>query len=499
MSVQDGLTPEVRIDWSMAYKLLDDGAYEQVADLLFTRQMASEQSGDVVTAISLATVREVCLACERLQQDAEWHHGASDEAKQRIHELSERVQRIVELMRGQATHPRVEAESFVKPASDFHKGYASSWQWLKNLFDWRRRSVPMHPKISRLSAAEEPKAPRQFDVESPRNGSEEVAEMPIPQPHSLIDLSSPDRPNPLLISPPIDETPSHQVEALYQDGARSRSGAPHPVPTDSSAQQVDEVGVPHPPKLDIYCLGRFRVYQDDQNVDEWQSTKGLAVFKYLLSHREYPVAKEVLMELFWPESAPDSARNNLNVAIYGLRRALREGRPDFSHILYREDYYLLNPELRIWVDAEEFIYHVSVGQRLEQSAEIEKAMSEYRVAEALYQGEFLEDDRYEDWVMPQRQKLQEDYLNLLVRLGDYSFAQMEYDTCIVLFSKILAIDSCREDAHRNLMRCFYHQGHIHLAIRQYHTCVESLRDELDVGPSQETWLLYRQIHERQDL
>ncbi|MBN1583616.1 MAG: winged helix-turn-helix domain-containing protein [Anaerolineae bacterium] len=90
---------------------------------------------------------------------------------------------------------------------------------------------------------------------------------------------------------------------------------------------------PDSPSLVIYCLGPFRAYQDDQPVTDWPSSKGKSIFKYLITHREHPVAKDILMELFWPGSSPDSARNNLNVAIYGLRQALRKVRPSFSHVL----------------------------------------------------------------------------------------------------------------------------------------------------------------------
>jgi DNA-binding SARP family transcriptional activator len=55
------------------------------------------------------------------------------------------------------------------------------------------------------------------------------------------------------------------------------------------------------------------VYLDDQPIEDWPSSKGKSIFKYLVAHRERPVAKEVLMEVFWPGARPDAARNNLNV------------------------------------------------------------------------------------------------------------------------------------------------------------------------------------------
>lgn len=254
--------------------------------------------------------------------------------------------------------------------------------------------------------------------------------------------------------------------------------------------KLDQQGAP---TLVVYCLGSFRVYQDDQPIQDWKSSKGKAIFKYFVVHRKVPIAKEVLMDLFWPDSMPDAARNNLNVAIYGLRQTLRQAQPGLSHISFQDDHYFLKPELQIWVDIEAFAEHFSMGRDLEQRGELMVAIHEYRAAETLYQGEFLADDRYEDWPMPQRQRLETDYFSLLDRLSRYYFDQEDYDAGATMCQKMLAVDPCREEAHRDLMRCYSQQNQRYLALRQYHICIEALESELNVGPSQATIELYEQI------
>lgn len=256
-----------------------------------------------------------------------------------------------------------------------------------------------------------------------------------------------------------------------------------------------EKGELDPPGLIVYCLGPFQVYQDDQLIENWPSSKGKSVLKYLVTHHEHPIGKEVLMDLFWPDAQPDSARNNLNVAIYSLRQALHQARTDFSHVLFQDDCYLLNPELRIWVDVEVFMQHCSAAQRLEQQKQSALAMHEYQAAEVLYQGEFLEEDRYEDWLLPQRQHLQETYLNLLDRLSRYYLNQGAHSACVAVCGKMLAVDPGWEEAHRRLMRCYSRQGQRHLALRQYHLCLETLKAELDVSPTSATMALYEQIRQ----
>jgi DNA-binding SARP family transcriptional activator len=250
------------------------------------------------------------------------------------------------------------------------------------------------------------------------------------------------------------------------------------------------------PSLVVYCLGPFKVYQDEQAVEEWPSSKGKCIFKYLVTHRQRPVAKEVLMELFWPGAHPDAARNNLNVAIYGLRQALRKAHPSFSHVLFQDDCYLLNPDVQTWVDCEAFMERFTAARALERRGELVAAVREYRAAEALYQGEFLEEDRYQDWPVPQRQRLQDDYLSILDCLSNYHLEQEDYAACATVCGKMLAVDSCCEEAHRRLMRCYSRQGQPYLALRQYHLCVERLKEELDVPPTQTTTALYGQIWKR---
>lgn len=199
------------------------------------------------------------------------------------------------------------------------------------------------------------------------------------------------------------------------------------------------------------------------------------------------------MDVFWPEAAPETARNSLNVSMHNIRRALH---PILSHpaILYKDGTYRIAPDLQIWLDVEEFERLVNIGKRLEtrnQSA----AVSEYEAATSIYQGDFLEENPYEEWTILIRERLRAAYLDTLDRLSQIYFSQGHYAACITNCQKILARDSCREDAHCMLMRCYNRQGHDHMALRQYQACVEALRMELDVPPAPETVQLFQHIRQ----
>jgi DNA-binding SARP family transcriptional activator len=221
--------------------------------------------------------------------------------------------------------------------------------------------------------------------------------------------------------------------------------------------------------------------------------KGKSILKYLLLHHSKPVPKEVLMECFWPESDQELARNNLNVAIYNLRQTLRKTDPDISYILFKDDCYLFNPEIQLWLDFEVFEKHYQKGKQFEATGHNADAQREFSAAESLYQGELFESDRYEDWPASTRQHLQAAYLYILDRLSQQFLDSGNYTTCEALCQKMLLVDSCREDAHRRLMQCYIRQGHQHLALRQYYLCVEAHKKELDTTPSPETIALFETI------
>jgi DNA-binding SARP family transcriptional activator len=142
------------------------------------------------------------------------------------------------------------------------------------------------------------------------------------------------------------------------------------------------------------------------------------------------------------------------------------------------------------------VKHCRNGESLEFRGEREAAIAEHRAAEAIYQSEFLAEDRYEDWVMEKRQTLQELYLAALYRLSEHYLQQQDYDGCARICKAMLLVDGCNEEAHRRLMRCYCRLGQTHLAVRQYHFCVEALARRVQLSPSVETVELLRKIRQR---
>jgi len=244
----------------------------------------------------------------------------------------------------------------------------------------------------------------------------------------------------------------------------------------------------------VHMLGVFNLTIGDLAV-KLPASRGLSVLKYLLLHHKQNIPREVLMDIFWPDANPETARNNLNVAMHSLRKALRTV-IFLPVIIFEDGAYSLEPNLQVWLDVEEFERCVQAGQRLESRNQLTDAVAEYETAISVYQGDFLEQNPYEEWPVLDRERLRIAYLEALDRLSQIYFSQERFAACITVCQLMLTRDRCREDTHCLLMHCYSRQGQYHLALRQYQNCVESLRAELEVEPAPETKQLYDLIRRR---
>ncbi len=305
---------------------------------------------------------------------------------------------------------------------------------------------------------------------------------------------------------------SNQLEVkwhrhLYQQGLTQHQGLEEQLALalglleDISAppdpEPAADIGLPAAgASLEVYCLGAFRLYRDHEPIDTWPKGRAKQLLKYLILNRSSPIPKEILMDKFWPDLDEGNARNNLNVAVYGLRQSLKKA-GSVAPVLFQEGCYLLNPELAIWVDTEQFDAHLKAAARHESLNHSSEAIAELDKAEKLYHSDFLAEDIYEDWTVDLRESYRARYLALLRKLSEYQFRQGNGECCIDLNRKILSLDAADECAHCRLMECFERLGQRHLALRQYQLCTEALERDYGLTPAADTHALYQRIKNQQ--
>jgi DNA-binding SARP family transcriptional activator len=238
-----------------------------------------------------------------------------------------------------------------------------------------------------------------------------------------------------------------------------------------------------PPALQplyVRMLGPFEVSRGGAEVAAGafgrRATRQL--FKYLLIHRRHPVTREQAIEALWPKSEPRDAANLLKSRLSLLRRALQphlgEGQPS-AFLLAREGTLQIDPRSPCWIDADEF-------ERLADRGDPDS------LAEAieLYRGDLLEEDHYEEWTLPERDRLRDVLLRALASLASSHEAASRPEVAQAFWRRLVELDPCAEHAYQGLIRCALALGRQADALRAFEQCRSRLSEDLGVDPAPQT-------------
>src|SRR5690606_9239297 len=151
--------------------------------------------------------------------------------------------------------------------------------------------------------------------------------------------------------------------------------------------------------------------------------------------------------------------------------------------------YGIRPGADIWLDAEQFAALVAQGNNAFDRRPAE-AIPLLEAAIALYQGDYLPEALYETWAAGERERLAVLFLSAADRLADLYVDQRRYEHAIELAYRILQADNCWERAYRHLMLAHHGLGDHGQGARVYQRCVQTLKNELDVSPAEETTALF---------
>lgn len=250
--------------------------------------------------------------------------------------------------------------------------------------------------------------------------------------------------------------------------------------------------------LRIQLFGSFQLWRGQELVQWTKGEKHKALLKILLTEPGKVFSHDELIEHLWPEDDPEKAKANLFNRVAELRRVLE---PNLKHganskyILTRHLGFSFNYE-DCWIDTYEFQQHYRKFRQLENGGNGSQAIQEAEAALNLYQGDFLEEDRYESWAQVERERLKNQYLEVGAFLAEQYARRGEYQKAIGLCRAMLEHDQLRESFYRQLMLYQYICGDQSEALRMFERCKAVLKENLEIEPSSETKQLYEQIKAR---
>ncbi|MFN2201107.1 MAG: ATP-binding protein [Caldilineaceae bacterium] len=240
--------------------------------------------------------------------------------------------------------------------------------------------------------------------------------------------------------------------------------------------------------LAIRLFDNFQLTYDGKHIANVKSASMRSLLAYLLLHRDVLVQRRRLAYLLWPDSTEVQARTNLRRELHYLRRAL----PDVDRFLVVKGQGLQwRCDSPFHLDVAEFEAAIKRIEDVDQSGDTTNLQTALEEAVLLYTGDLLP-GCYDDWIVPEREWLSQLYLRQLERLIRLLEGNRDYRLAIGYAQRLLSHDPLHETTYRYLMRLHTLNGERALALRVYHTCVTTLKSELDADPSPAT----REIYER---
>ncbi|MGH3963419.1 MAG: ATP-binding protein [Pseudonocardiaceae bacterium] len=177
----------------------------------------------------------------------------------------------------------------------------------------------------------------------------------------------------------------------------------------------------------------------------------------------------------WPDSSERQARTNLRKLLHDLRSPLTD--PD-DFVEFGGQTIRWHPGGAVWIDVVSFTEALSRGDP---------------TAAVRHYGGALLPGCYDDWVLAERERLRCLAVDALAHLAMSASDDLRDGDVIAHSRNLLRIDPVHEPAYRLLMDALARRGDRSEALRTYHRCVETLEQELGIGPDATTVEIYNRL------
>ncbi len=242
--------------------------------------------------------------------------------------------------------------------------------------------------------------------------------------------------------------------------------------------------------LQIELLGNIEITQQGVPVTGFISQKSKALFCYLAFSGQSHT-REKLATLLWGNMPDTNARTNLRKALSNLKKIF----PEHLHITRHS--VAFNTDAPHHIDVQNLQHALNAIVDLTEITP--SAIEHLAVAISHYRGDFLDDIHpkdamaFDEWVIIWRERLRTMAMRgLHILMIEFAKAR-NYSLAIQYATRLLVLDSWREETHRQLMLLLARSGQQSAALAQYRQCQNILLDELGIEPMRETTLLYERI------
>lgn len=247
-------------------------------------------------------------------------------------------------------------------------------------------------------------------------------------------------------------------------------------------------------RAEVTLLGRFSiqsqrgVFDDSDN----RSLKMWSILAYIIIHRNRPIPKEELLEIFWKGERSANPGNALKTILFRTREAMVAVFGDqVNPFVARRGSYQWNPELICRVDVEEF--EALCHRADDESLPKDERLALYAQVLPRYKAGFLPQLRRRSWADKMSGRYHDCYLGGVARCADLLDKAGRHEEMEALCRSCVELDPLNEKSGILLVRALLCQGKNLEALEQYSRSTDLRYRELGDGPSPAMQALYTEI------
>ncbi len=249
--------------------------------------------------------------------------------------------------------------------------------------------------------------------------------------------------------------------------------------------------------LKIFTLGRFRVENSEELITEGvnKSSKRWQLLQYLITYRQREISREELITALDLHENSDP-EGSLSALVYRLRKRLENGYEQLGDFIKTSgSAYTFNLQRDYWLDAEKFEELCTRSQKLVKEG-TEGAADKFEQALSLYQGDYLEEVRSEEWVWNARNHYRDLLVTCLNQLDDYLRSRKKFEKLWEFYEQVHEMVKFDEQLLAGAIKAMLDAGRTGLARLKYEEAVSMFKEnDLKLPPELEK--LGRKLKSRQ--
>ncbi len=247
----------------------------------------------------------------------------------------------------------------------------------------------------------------------------------------------------------------------------------------------------------IYTLGDFDVKYNDESILD---TKGyqyrmLSLFKYFITFNEKKLLPENIIEDLWSDNEFHDPKNVLRTQISRLRRMLKldeRNLKKFYNIEHSNGYYIFKIDDNCILDIQLFEKLINEGNLLKESNP-EKSLSLLKEGLELYNGEYLKEIEYEEWIVPIRNRYRRLYLQGLFNYIEILKQKKMNEEIIKICEEVIQYEPYDEMLHIYFIEALAEAGDQRYTMSHYEYITSRLYNHIGIKPSSKMKVIYKKL------